>query len=91
MKESLDALQAEQNVDTTPNGKRKQKTKILVEGFDVPEPQWCIVDGGRAMVHIMTQRARETWDVEKSPVTGNVYVSFDDPEAQERAEARGTA
>jgi ribosomal silencing factor RsfS len=92
MKESLDVLHAdEDNATHLGNGKkRKQKTKILVEGFDVPEPQWCIVDGGRAMVHIMTQRARETWDVEKSSVKGEVFVSFDDPDAQERAEARGT-
>ena len=91
MKERLDVLHAEEGNDAPAIArKRKQKARILVEGFDVPEPQWCIVDGGRAMVHIMTQRARETWDVEKSSVKGEVFVSFDDPDAQERAEARGT-
>lgn len=89
MKESLDALSAE-SMQSEPVGKKRRLTKILVEGFDVPEPRWCIVDGGRAMVHIMTARARETWNVDKSSIKGEVTVSFDDSDAQERAEARGT-
>lgn len=90
MKESIDALHAETQTQGSTGRKRKSR-KILVEGFDVPEPQWCIVDGGRAMAHIMTARAREMWNVEKSQVRGEIFVSFDDPDAQERAEARGTA
>jgi ribosomal silencing factor RsfS len=35
-----------------------------MEGLDIKAPQWCLVDGGKAIVHVMTDQARETWEVE---------------------------
>ena len=72
IQESLDAFDDEQLLPATPTStsgtpkKRTKKRKILVEGLDVPEPHWCLVDGGRVVVHIMTERGRRTWQVESA-------------------------
>jgi hypothetical protein len=62
------AATASSSTSTTaapPSKKRKQKIPmVLVEGLDIKEPQWCLVDGSKAVVHIMTAHARDTWEVE---------------------------
>ena len=71
IQESLDAFDAEQllpasSTATSTLKKRVRKRKIVMEGLDVPEPHWCLVDGGRVVVHIMTERGRRTWQVESA-------------------------
>lgn len=47
------------------HSKRKNKIpKVLVEGLEIRDPQWCLIDGGKAVTHIMTSNARRTWQVE---------------------------
>lgn len=47
------------------HSKRKNKIpKVLVEGLEIRDPQWCLIDGGKAVIHIMTSNARRTWQVE---------------------------
>lgn len=65
MQETLKALDLEQSVGLNILQKqRKPNSKVIIEGLDVLEPQWCLVDGGRAIVHVMTEQARQTWEVE---------------------------
>lgn len=52
---------------------------MLVEGLDVKDPQWCLVDGGQAIVHIMTQTASETWEVESVALAGREGVLTSEP------------
>jgi len=50
---------------TSPPIKRKKKiSPVLVEGLEIKEPQWALIDGGKAVIHIMTSKARKTWQVE---------------------------
>lgn len=45
--------------------KRKKKIPpVLVEGLEIKEPQWALIDGGKAVIHVMTSKARKTWQVE---------------------------
>lgn len=53
----------------TEGGKSKSRKKskgprVRVEGLDAAEPQWCLIDGGKVVVHVMTETARATWEVE---------------------------
>ncbi|KAK9898976.1 hypothetical protein P389DRAFT_209014 [Cystobasidium minutum MCA 4210] len=63
--EQLARSEAASNTSTASPTKRKNKIpKVLIEGLEIREPQWCLIDGSKAVVHIMTANARKTWQVE---------------------------
>lgn len=49
---------------TTVSKRKKRIPKVLVEGLEIKEPQWALIDGSKAVIHIMTKKARKTWQVE---------------------------
>lgn len=61
-----EALSAASTPSTnSPPIKRKKKiSPVLIEGLEIKEPQWALIDGGKAVIHIMTIKARKTWQVE---------------------------
>lgn len=61
---------------SVPKKKKKLQQKIRVEGLDITDPTWCLVDGGRMIVHIMTEKARDTWDVDAVAMSSVVDAPF---------------
>lgn len=61
--EEAAAVSSPSNASNPP--KRKKKVSpVLLEGLDIKEPQWALIDGGKAVIHVMTSKARRTWQVE---------------------------
>lgn len=62
----VNALRTARELDghTPASGKKAKAPRVRVEGLDVAEPQWCLIDGGRVVVHVMTEAARANWEVE---------------------------
>lgn len=52
------------STSSTPSKRKSKIPPVLIEGLEIAEPQWCLIDGGKAIVHVMTPKARRTWQVE---------------------------
>ena len=45
---------------------RQPKPPVVIEGLRYADPKWVLVDAGPIQVHLMTELARQTWNVEEN-------------------------
>jgi len=55
-------LQRVASLDSSSESERPRA--IVIEGLDVADPGWVLLDASDILVHVQTAEARQTWDIE---------------------------